>query len=146
MDYTTNEVSDVDALAAEVRRGIREADPGDVGTRDYQPLGVELRASDGTLVGGLYGATMWGCLMIEGLWVAEALRGHGLGRRLLLAAEELAVARGCRRAWLGTFDFQARPFYERVGYTVFGTLGDFPPNHTHYEMWKALGGAVTSRG
>jgi GNAT superfamily N-acetyltransferase len=90
------------------------------------------------LVGGVYGATIWGWLMIEGLWVRETLRGRGLGRQLLAAAEAAAVARGCRAAWLGTFDFQARAFYERTGYRVFGALKDFPSGHTHYEMWKAL--------
>ena len=70
--------------------------------------------------------------------MAEALRGHGLGSRLLLAAEDLAVSRGCRGSWLGTFDFQARDFYERHGYGVFATLPGFPPGHTHFHLWKAL--------
>jgi len=138
MDYELTEVSDVDALQAAVRRGIRGSDPPDVDARDWQPLGMAVRARDGTLLGGLYGATMWGCLMIDGLWVAEELRGRGLGRRLMLAAEATAAKRGCRGAWLGTFDFQSRGFYERLGYTVFAELADFPAGHTHYHLRKSF--------
>jgi GNAT superfamily N-acetyltransferase len=125
-------------VPAEVRRGIREADPPEVGPRNWAPLCLSLRDAEGALVGGLYGATMWGWLLIDGLWVAEGLRGQGLGSRLLAAAEAAAISRGCRGAWLGTFDFQARGFYERHGYRVFGELPDFPAGHRHYELWKAL--------
>jgi GNAT superfamily N-acetyltransferase len=138
MLYQLREEADVESIAAAVRRGIRGADPRDVGARDYQPLGVALRAPDGTLLGGVYGATIWGWLMVDGLWVAEELRGRGLGRRLLLAAEAAAVERGCRGAWLGTFDFQAREFYERLGYSVFAALPDFPVGHMHYHLKKSL--------
>jgi GNAT superfamily N-acetyltransferase len=138
MDYELIEEADVDALAAAVRRGIRGADPPDVGPRDWRPVSLALRAHDGVFMGGLYGATMWGWLMVDGLWVAEELRGRGLGRRLLLAAEAAAVERGCRGAWLGTFDFQARGFYERLGYTVFAELADCPPGHRHYHLRKVF--------
>jgi ribosomal protein S18 acetylase RimI-like enzyme len=106
--------------------------------RDWQTVALALRDADSVIVGGLYGATMWSWLMIDGLWVADAFRGQGLGRRLLLAAEELAVRRGCRGSWLGTFDFQARAFYERHGYAVFAELPGFPPGHTHFHLWKPL--------
>jgi GNAT superfamily N-acetyltransferase len=138
MDYKLTEEADVDGLQAAVRRGIRGADPPDVGARGWRALGLALRAPDGSLLGGLYGATMWGWLMIDGLWVAEELRGRGLGRRLLLAAEAAAVERGCRGAWLGTFDFQSCGFYERLGYTVFAELADFPDGHTHYHLRKSF--------
>jgi ribosomal protein S18 acetylase RimI-like enzyme len=141
MDYELTEATDADAVAAAVRHGIRAADPPDVGPRDWRPLTLALRAPDGTLVGGLYGATMWGWLLVDGLWVAEALRGRGQGQRLLLAAEEAARARGCRGAWLGTFDFQARAFYERQGYRVFGEIPEFPAGHSHYELRKLFGAA-----
>jgi GNAT superfamily N-acetyltransferase len=81
---------------------------------------------------------MWGWLMIDGLWVAPDLRGRGLGSRLLDSAETLAVRRGCSSAWLGTFDFQARPFYERHGYVVFAELPGFPMGHTHFHLRKDL--------
>ena len=138
MEFQLTEERDLDALGAAVRAGIRNADPRDVGRRDYQPIGLSFRASDGPIVAGVYGATMWGWLMVDGLWVAEELRGRGLGRRLMLAAEAEAIERGCHGSSLGTFDFQAREFYERLGYTVLGALEHFPKGHTHYTLWKSL--------
>jgi len=144
--YAITPESDFEALFAAIRRGIRDADPSDVGTRDWQPLNLGLRASDGALVGGLYGATMWRWLLIDGLWVMDALRGRGLGRELMAAAEKEAVERGCAGAWLGTFDFQARGFYERIGYTVFAELPGFPPGHTHYHLLKRFNSASRGSG
>jgi hypothetical protein len=53
-------------------------------------------------------------------------------------AETEAVARGCHSAWLDTFAFQARPFYERLGYTCFGELNDYPNGSARYFMKKTL--------
>jgi GNAT superfamily N-acetyltransferase len=119
-----------------VRRGLRQADPADVPPRDHQAMCLSLRDAGGAIVGGLYGSTMWGWLMVDGLWVNESLRGQGHGSRLLAEAEAIALRRGCRGAWLGTFDFQARDFYERHGYTVFAELADFPAGHTHFHLRK----------
>jgi hypothetical protein len=46
------------------------------------------------------------------------------------------MTRGRRGAWLGTFDFQARAFYERRRYRVFAELPDFPLQHRHYHLAK----------
>ncbi len=71
--------------------------------------------------------------------LAPSHRRHGLGSRLLAEAEAEALRRGCRMAWLDTFDFQARMFYERHGYTVFGELGGLPNGHCRHFMSKRLG-------
>ena len=144
MDYELTEETDVESIPAAVRQGIGGADPSEVGARDWLPLVLALRGPGSVVIGGLYGATMWGWLMVDGLWVAEELRGQGLGRRLLLAAESAAIERGCRGAWLGTFDFQAREFYERQGYTVFAELADFPAGHAHYHLRKSFALAAES--
>jgi GNAT superfamily N-acetyltransferase len=138
MDYELAEASATEGIPERVRAGIRAADPPDVGLRDWRPVTLALRTPEGALVGGLYGATMWGWLEIDGLWVVLEARGRGCGRRLVHAAEAVARQRGCRGVRLGTFDFQARAFYERLGYVVFGELPGFPAGHTHYELWKAL--------
>ena len=64
--------------------------------------------------------------------VSAELRGQGWGRRLIEAAEAVGVQRGCQYVWLDTYSFQARPFYEKLGYQVFGQLPDHPPGHTRF--------------
>jgi ribosomal protein S18 acetylase RimI-like enzyme len=97
---------------------------------------LRLDDPDGGLVGGLSGVLSWGWLFVHALWVDEAARGQGAGRTLMARAERHAAARGCHAAWLDTF--QARGFYEAIGYTVFGTLEDYPEGQTRYFLRKPL--------
>src|SRR6185312_10035671 len=93
----------------------------------------------GDILGGLWGSTAYGYLHIDMLILPEELRGHDLGSRLMAQAEEEAVRRGCRGSYLETFDFQARGFYEKLGYSVFGQLAETPPGHTRFFLTKRLG-------
>ena len=90
------------------------------------------------MVGGLWGRTAYEWLFVELLFVPESLRGRGVGAELMLRAEAEAIARGCHGAWLDTFAFQARRFYERLGYSCFGELNDYPVGSALYFMKKAL--------
>ena len=103
---------------------------------DYRPVTIFVRDGGGRVVGGLRGHTGWGWLFISHLWVSEALRGQDYGTELLRAAEREAISRGCRHAHLDTFSFQARGFYERRGYEVFGSLEDYPAGHTRFFLRK----------
>ena len=108
------------------------------GVDDRRPLVVTLGDDDGQIVGGLWGRTVWQWLYVELLFVPEPLRRQGIGTDMLQRAEVEAVKRGCRNAWLDTFAFQARGFYERLGYSCFGELTDYPPGFSRYFMKKAL--------
>jgi hypothetical protein len=48
------------------------------------------------------------------------------------------MRRGCHGVWLDTFTFQARGFYERLGYSVFGAIEDYPPGHSRHFLKKDL--------
>jgi GNAT superfamily N-acetyltransferase len=109
-----------------------------VGPSQQQVLCVEVLDGAGAVTGGLWGHTSFGWLYTQLLVVPEALRGQGLGRQLLQAAEAQAVQRGCHGAWLDTFNPQALAFYQRVGYAPFGQLDDFPAGGTRYFLKKAL--------
>jgi GNAT superfamily N-acetyltransferase len=109
-----------------------------VGPENYVPLLVSLRDGEGNLVGGVSGKIYYQWLFIEWFWVAEQMRGQGQGRALLTAAEKEARRRNCRQAWLDTFSFQARGFYERNGYVLFGELSNYPPGHQRYFLRKSL--------
>jgi len=101
-------------------------------------LNIFARDQQGKIVGGIYGFTDRGWLRIEVLVVKDGWRGQGLGTRLLAAAEAEARARGCHAVWLDTFSFQAGPFYEKSGYIVFGTLENYPAEHSRYFVRKSL--------
>ena len=104
----------------------------------FKPLGAFLRDDRGALIGGAYGYVNWNWLFINLVWISESVRGAGHGRRMILALEQAARERGCTHAHLDTFSFQARPFYEKLGYEVFSTLDDYPPGHQRFFMKKAL--------
>ena len=112
-----------------------------LGDIDFRPLRVLARDGEGRVVGGLIGGIYYGWLYVNVLWLDEAVRRRGIGSRLLALAEAEARAAGCHGAHLDTFDFQARSFYERHGYTVHGTLGPYgaAPGHIRYYLKKALG-------
>jgi GNAT superfamily N-acetyltransferase len=103
------------------------------------PLAILLRdPADKQVIGGLTGRSLYDWLFIEWLVVPESLRGQGLGRDLMGRAEAVARARGCVGVWLDTFEFQARPFYEKLGYSVFGQIDDFPRGSCRYFLQKRL--------
>ena len=109
------------------------------GPVDSQPLAVTLvHPETSAVLGGLWGDTGFTQLHVGQLFVPESLRGSGHGSRLMLAAENEARRRGCVGAWLDTFSFQARGFYEKLGYSVFGTIDDFPPGHSRFFLKKRL--------
>lgn len=102
---------DVEAIG----RGLAAFNRRHAGDDGHRPLALLLRDPAGALVGGLVADTYWGWLHVDLLWVREDLRGRGHGARLLAAAEAEAVRRGCTRAHLDTFAFQAPAFYEKRG-------------------------------
>ena len=108
------------------------------GLAEWSPANFFLRTPRGEWIGGVLGITWGGWLHVRTLWVAEALRGLGHGSRLLRAVEAYAVEKGCFASTLETHSFQARPFYERHGYEVFGTLPDYPPGHAKFFLRKTL--------
>mgnify|MGYP000076510328 CR=1 FL=1 len=121
-----------------IRDSINEFNMTVTGDRNYSPLVIFLRDESDIIVGGILGDVWGGWLHITYLWVSEVLRQHGYGRQLVEAAETQARTKGCRGVFLETFSFQARPFYEKLGYKVCGEVPDYPQGHTYYFLKKWL--------
>ena len=92
-------------------------------------LVIPIKNDAGAIAGGLWGYTLFEWLHVQMLFVPEPLRGLGIGSALMAAAEAEARARGCRGAHVDTFSFQAVPFYQKLGFSLFGKLEDCPPGH-----------------
>ena len=94
---------------------------------------------DGNLIAGCTGDIYpWGMMYIDIMWVDEKYRRQELGSNALQALERVAEEKGCYLITLGTFDFQARPYYLKHGYTVFSTKKECPKGHEDYGMFKRL--------
>jgi GNAT superfamily N-acetyltransferase len=109
-----------------------------VGPSGYKELGIWLRNPAGETVGGLAARLHYDWLYIELIFVPQAIRKSGIGSQLLQKAEAIAIESKCVGIWLDTFSFQARGFYERNGYHVFGTLDDHPRGAQRFFLRKML--------
>lgn len=92
---------------------------------------------NGNIIAGILSKMYcWNCLYIDVLWVKEEHRKDGLGSRLLKEIENVAIEKGCYLIHLDTFDFQAKDFYIKHGYEVFGVLDECPEGHKRYFLKK----------
>jgi GNAT superfamily N-acetyltransferase len=83
---------------------------------------VVLRDEDGSVRGGAHGVVRMGAVEIRSVWVDGDLRGRGFGAKIIRAVEDEARRLGARAALLDSYEFQARGFYERLGYKPFGSF------------------------
>ena len=121
-----------------VNRGFVDYNDSQGQVSGRQPIALVVYDDKGQLVGALDGYLFFDWLTVGRLWVAPEQRGGGMGTALLLEAEASARVAGCVGSTLNTYDFQARPFYEKQGYEVFGILRDNPKGHVRFFMSKSL--------
>ena len=93
---------------------------------------------NGTDVAEGSGANVLGDPRAALAWIANDLQGRGVGRTLMQRAEAYARRKGCAIMHLDTLSFQARGFYEKLGYTVYGTITGFPNGSERYYLVKYL--------
>lgn len=89
---------------------------------DGSELKMEAVTKHGTRLGLLFGCAIQGRLSLDLLAVMPEFRGRGVGTTLVAAAEKWAADRNLAYVYLGTWDFQARAFYEKLGYEAFARL------------------------
>ncbi|WP_176059487.1 GNAT family N-acetyltransferase [Paraburkholderia sp. BCC1876] len=122
-----------------ISRSLNEFNIQKTGIDDVRPIAVLIKDPEtGKVIGGLTGRTSLGLLFVDLFYIPAALRGEGLGSRILGEAEAEAIARGCRGAVLYTINFQAPEFYLRHGWRVFGDVPCEPAGSSRVFMRKDL--------
>jgi GNAT superfamily N-acetyltransferase len=124
-ELTVEDVPDPEHVGQLVA-GLTAYNTSQAGPANHRPLAVFLHVND-RIAGGADGYTHWRWLFVSHLWVDGTRRGQGAGRQVLAMMEDAARGRGCQAAWLDTYSFQARGFYQGLGYQQFGELRDYPP-------------------
>jgi GNAT superfamily N-acetyltransferase len=130
-------VDNTDALNSALRAQMVEFNAQHFDAQRVQ-LGYKFTDEQGELVAGISGSVFGNWLMISWLWCSDSARGKGLADKLLTALEQAAIELGATTAQLDTLDFQAKPFYEKRGYSVKYQLNNYPRSGTRYFMEKPL--------
>ena len=114
-----------------------------LGIATDKPSSLELNyvvKLDGMIIAGINACLyfMQSILHINHLFVDEKHRSQRLGSTLLKKVENEAKTRGVELAHLDTFDWQAKDFYLKHGYEIWGVLEDCPKGHKRYYLKKRL--------
>lgn len=106
----------------------------------FKPVNRVMKDLDDNVIGGINCELnyVWNTLYIDMLWVKEDHRKKGLASKLLNEIELIGKEEGCTLVHLETMDFQAKDFYAKNGYEVFGQLENVPEGHIRYYMKKML--------
>lgn len=120
----TDEIAEKDR--EEILHGLLEYNLSKIEDKNPKELGIYLEDSSGKKLAGLTGETHGNWFTVQFLWVAEELRNQQIGSSILEQAEIIAKERGCKYAFLDTFDFQAPEFYKKHGYKPCFELLNYP--------------------
>lgn len=99
---------------------------------------VFARNDEDVIIGGLRAVCFWNTLHVELLWVSEPFRNTGIGTDLLKKAEGFALHNGYELALLESTSWQARSFYEKLGYKLMGTIPEYPRGYATHFLVKDL--------
>ena len=99
-------------------------------------LGIE---EDGKIVAGLDACvTAFKILYVSTVFVEEAYRGKGYGKRLMAEMENRAGKMGVNLIRLDTFSWQGREFYEALGYEMVGSYENPMDGYAEYFFIKRI--------
>ena len=127
-----------DELVAEKLNKVTDSKIDFEDTIEDELVVFKVNDSEGNIIAGCnLMINCWRVADLDILCVEEKYRKQGIGSAMIRKAECAAREKGCHFMTLGTFDFQARPLYEKHGYSVCGIIEDCPTKgHTHYDMIK----------
>jgi ribosomal protein S18 acetylase RimI-like enzyme len=108
------------------------------GMSPITPFAFIINDDNGKVLGGAKGATLYGCLYVDLLWIDPSLRKQGWGRKLMQEAENLGKKRKCTFATVNTMDWEALPFYQSLGYQIEYVGEGFEKNSKMYALRKSL--------
>lgn len=115
------------------------------GARDKKGLEGDIKSfsfsyfdKDENFIAGISGMSSWGGLYIGSLFVNEDIRDQNYGTLLMQKAEDLARERDCNFIHLITMDWQAKPFYEKLGYKIEFARHGYEKGSILYSLRKDL--------
>ena len=108
------------------------------GFSSTNPFSFTIIDNNQNFIAGVTGLIFFGSVYVELLAVDKSFRGQDYGTILMEKVEKLAKEKKCLFITLTTMDFQAKPFYEKLGYRLEFTREGYPNNSVMYLLRKDL--------
>jgi len=105
---------------------------------DYVPLNFHIKDPVDNIIAGINAFACWQMLYLSEFFVKDTYRGKGIGTLLLTKVEQEAKNVGVLVSQTDTFDWQAKDFYLKLGYEIFGVIENCPDGHKRYYLKKTL--------
>jgi ribosomal protein S18 acetylase RimI-like enzyme len=135
IDFTNNPSPQaIEALL----KGLQQHAKQTIGKTSFEPFGFLTHDDQGVLTAGCTGVFMYGVSNIRLLWVNETERGKGLGKSLMEKAELFSKENNCRYITVETFNWQAKGFYEKMGYKAELSFNGYDNDSTFYFFRKKI--------
>ena len=93
---------------------------------------------DGKIVGGAIGYVLYDWYYLDLLWIEDSYQHKSIGTSLIKRIEEYAKKEDLTGIRMETWNFQAKGFYEKMGYTMYAYIEDCPPGTIDYFFMKKL--------
>ena len=111
-------------------------DAADLG--EEKELAVFVRDDDGRILAGVSGLVWGGYCELHAMWVDPSVRGHGLARQLMNAAEDEARRHGCALVIFVAYDLLTPGLYEKLGYETVAIVEGCPAGNAARWFRKGL--------
>ena len=108
------------------------------GMSRIRPFAFFIKNPAKAILAGVKGVSLYGCLYVDMLWVVPEIQHKGLGSKLVLECEKLGRSRQCTFVSLTTMDWEALPFYQKLGYEIEFVREGYEKNSKMYLLRKSL--------
>ena len=125
-----------DSVKNFVFNGLRSYNDG-FSMRNQSDFSITAKYND-EIIAAAVGESKYDWLIIQYLYVNDKFRNNKIGSRLIKSIVDVAKNRKCTGIHLDTFEFQARDFYIKQGFAVFGEIYDHPSGYKRYFMKMIL--------
>ncbi len=88
------------------------------------------------VIGGVLGHIIYGWYHLTDFYINEKYRKQGFGSKVIENIEQFARKNNALGVKIDSWDFQAPKFYQKLGYSIWGSFNDCPPGTVHYYLYK----------
>lgn len=121
-----------------IARGVSDFNEPYFGPESQEDFSLYIENDKGIIISGITGKAGQKYAWVNVMWVDQSYRGRGLGRLLWQQLENYLVSKNCPLVLVGTLEFQAKLFYEKLGCRHQGTIQAWMGGYDQHFFEKKL--------